>query len=70
MNPMQMMQMKSRLDIFKTQHPKVLPFLQAARGYVQEGTVIEVKLTTPDGRTLESNIRVTEDDVKTVGMLQ
>lgn len=66
MNPMQMLQLKNMMERFQNNHPRVLPFLHDAGSRVQAGTVIEMKVTTPDGHTLCSNIRVTEDDMELV----
>ena len=32
---------------------------------MQEGTVIAVKVTTPDGKEIESNIKITANDITT-----
>lgn len=68
-NPMEMMKLKERMDIFMNQHPRVMPFFQALGGKVTEGSVIEMKVTQPDGTELVSNIRVTADDLETVRLL-
>jgi len=69
-NPMAMMKMKERLDIFNSQHPRVVPFLQAAKVSLQEGAVLELKVTGPDGKELLTNIRVTAEDMETIRMMQ
>jgi hypothetical protein len=70
-NPFEMRKYKERLEIFNRQHPKVGAFLAAAGAQgTQAGTVIELKVTRPDGRELVSNIRLTEDDVETIQMLR
>ncbi|MBQ0058527.1 MAG: hypothetical protein KBS83_00995 [Lachnospiraceae bacterium] len=69
-NPMKLAQMKSRLDLFTSQHPRVFPFLQAAGSRITVGSVIEVKITAPDGSEMISNIKVTQDDLETVSMLK
>jgi hypothetical protein len=69
-NPFEMKKYKERLDLFNAQHPKVGAFLAAVGSQGAEaGTVIEMKVTRPDGRELVSNIRLTEDDVETIHML-
>ena len=68
-NPMEFMKLKERMDIFMNQHPRVMPFFQALSGRITEGSVIEMKVTQPDGTDLVCNIRVTADDLKTVGIL-
>lgn len=69
MNPIQLMKLKERLDVFNTQHPKVLPFIKALHGRIDVGSVLELKVTNPDGTEMVSNIKVTEDDMKTIAIL-
>lgn len=69
-NPMEMMKLKERMDIFMNQHPRVMPFFQALGGKVVEGSVIEMKVTQPDGSELVCNIRVTAEDLRTVDILK
>ncbi len=69
-NPMALLQMKGRLEIFQKQHPKVRAFLHSLReDGLQPGTVLELKATLPDGRERITNIRLTEDDMETIQML-
>ena len=68
-NPMHLMKLKERLDIFQTQHPKFLPFLRALHGRIEVGSVIEFKVTNPDGTEMVSNIKVTEEDLETVKII-
>jgi len=37
---------------------------------MQEGTIIDIKVTTPDGKTLESNIKLTANDIETAKMMK
>ena len=37
---------------------------------VTEGTVFAVKVTTPDGKVLESNIKLTANDIETINMMK
>ncbi len=69
-NPMMMMQMKEKLDRFREEHPKVVPFLQSVKSDAMTvGSVIELKVTTPDGREKVSNIKVKESDVDIINTL-
>ena len=71
MNPMLLMQLQQRLSQFQQDHPKVMPFFQAVgNNAVQEGTVFAIKVTTPDGKTLESNIRLTANNIETINMMK
>ena len=70
MNPMNMLQLKERFETFRREHPKFLAFLGAVRSQALEpGTVLEMKIVSPDGRELVSNIRMTENDVEVFKLL-
>lgn len=70
MNPMLLMQLQQRFSLFSQDHPKVLPFFRAiGSNAMQEGTIIDIKVTTPDGKTLESNIKLTANDIETARMM-
>ena len=63
--------MKKHWDRFQENHPKFLKFLQAAeKSAVQEGTLIEIRVTAPDGTCLESNLRLKEEDVRMIRDMQ
>lgn len=67
MNPLKLMQMKETMDRFTAAHPKVLPFFRAVSGQaLAEGTVIEMKVTTPEGKAYLSSIRLTQEDLKLI----
>lgn len=69
-NPAALLRMKERMRIFKTDHPKVGPFFQMLRERaLTEGTVFELKVTTPDGQEYVSNIRLTPNDIETIRLL-
>ena len=70
MNPMILMQLQQRLQTFQQDHPKFLPFMTAVKdNALEEGTVFAMKVTTPEGKTLESNIKLTANDVETIRMM-
>lgn len=71
MNPIAMMQVAGRIKNFKEQHPKALAFIQSvSEGDLREGSVIEVKVTTPEGKESVSNIKLTKDDIETFNLLK
>ena len=52
-------------------HPKFPSFLKAlSQGAVAEGTVLEFTVTTPDGRVLNSNLKITAEDMALVEQLK
>jgi hypothetical protein len=67
---MELLKLKERLDLFRQQHPRVHPFLSEVRSKaLQAGAVIEIRVTDTEGKEYVSNIRVTPEDVETIGML-
>lgn len=63
--------MKKHWDRFRENHPKFLRFLDAAqRSAVEEGTLIEIRVTAPSGKCLETNLRLKEEDVAMIRELQ
>lgn len=65
MNPMKLLQLKSAWERFKGNHPKFPKYLSAVyqRG-VKEGSLIEFKVTTPEGEELSANVRLKADDME------
>ena len=63
-NPLKLLQLKSAWERFKSNHPRFPLFLSAVskRG-IKEGTVIEFKVTTPEGEELVSNIKIKQSDI-------
>lgn len=69
MNPMALMKIKGMLDKFKQNHPKVPLFFNAASMAIDEGSIIEVNVTTSTGKNLCTNMKVTADDLDMVRQL-
>lgn len=70
-NPMKLMQIKSAWEQFTGRHPKFASFLQVlAKDGFQEGTIIEITLTHPDGKSISSNMRITHEDIELVNSLR
>ena len=72
-NPMKLLELKNQWAEFEKRHPKFVQFIMTvARNGVSEQSVIAVKITLPDGREVESNMKVTKEDIemiKTLGEL-
>jgi len=63
-NPAKLLKLKSAWDAFAQNHPKFPKFMKAIhQNGMQEGTIIEINVTTPDGKILSSNIKLKESDV-------
>lgn len=63
-NPMKLLQMKAGWEKFQANHPRFAPFMQAAGREVREDAVIEIALVTPEGKRLETNLRVKASDME------
>ena len=64
MNPKAILQIKSLLDKFKNNHPKIPMFFSAAAQSIDENSIIEIKVTTAEGQNLITNMKVTSDDIE------
>ena len=66
MNLGNLMQLKSSWAAFTRNHPKFPKFLQAASTAVKEDTLIEIKITTAEGKVIETNLKVKASDIELV----
>lgn len=65
MNPASLFKIKSAFSKFAANHPKFPAFLQAAgNNMISEGSVIEITITAPDGRTISTNVLVKAEDME------
>lgn len=65
MNIMNLMQLKEAWDVFKENHPKFPLFLNAAsRNGLKVGSVVEINITTPEGKNITTNIKIKDSDLK------
>ena len=63
--------LKSQLDTFHRNHPKIAPFLDAVnKNALGEGTIIEISVTSPEGRHYETNLKVNQEDLEFLHSLQ
>lgn len=63
-NPVKVLQMKAGWEKFQENHPRFLPFMEAAGREVREDAVIEIALITPEGKRLETNLKVKASDME------
>ena len=69
-NPMEVIKLKEKLNAFRNRHPGFSGFIGAVRrSGLPEGSVLEMKVTTPEGRTMETNFRVSEEDIDLIRLL-
>ncbi|MBE5876296.1 MAG: hypothetical protein E7290_05360 [Lachnospiraceae bacterium] len=59
------MKIKGAWDTFNGNHPRFMPFMKAiAQDGVQEGTIIEIKVTNPAGKEYNTNMKITQSDLE------
>ncbi|MCQ2497084.1 MAG: hypothetical protein MJ131_10900 [Lachnospiraceae bacterium] len=62
---------KGAWEKFAKNHPKFPLFMDAVkRKGVQEGTLVSVSFTDPDGSKLETNLRITAEDLELLEVLK
>lgn len=65
LNPLQILKIKNTINDFRARHPGFARFIKAIRKKgLPQGSVLEVKITFPEGQTMETNIRVSEEDLE------
>lgn len=64
MNLGNLMQLKNSWATFTQNHPNFPKFLQAASTAVKEDTLIEIKITTAEGKVIETNLKVKASDIE------
>ncbi|MCI8591254.1 MAG: hypothetical protein HFI88_02660 [Lachnospiraceae bacterium] len=63
-----MLQMQNAWKTFTQNHPKFPSFLKAAQREIREGAVLAFTVTTPEGKTIESNLKLTASDIQLIEM--
>lgn len=71
MNPMKLLQFKPLWDKFNQTHPRFAPFIQAvAANGMKVGTIVEISVTTPEGKNFTTNLKVAESDMELIEALK
>lgn len=64
-NPAKLFKLKNVWDAFTKNHPKFPKFLEAVhQNAIEEGTIIEINVTTKSGKTFNSNLKLTDSDTQ------
>lgn len=64
-NPAKLMKLKSLKEQFDENHPKFQRYLQfASKSALQEGAIIEITVTPPQGKPVSANIKVLKSDLE------
>lgn len=65
MNTTQIFRLMGAWQKFTSNHPKFPRFLKAiAAEGIKEDTIIEISITTPEGKTYCSNVKITQSDLE------
>ncbi|MDF2871713.1 MAG: hypothetical protein K0R05_3288 [Anaerocolumna sp.] len=71
LNPMKLMKLKKAWETFTGNHPKFPKFIEAIQNKgLQEGSVIEIIVTTPAGENISSNVKLTASDMALLSELK
>ncbi len=66
-NPAALLTLKKKWGEFSERHPKFVSFVGTMRGKaIQEATVIDIKVTLPNGEVYQSNLKLTREDVEMI----
>ena len=63
--------LKKHMDRFQKNHPKLPLFFRAVMdNALEEGTIVEMRVTTPEGKTYETNLKLKADDIDSIRTVQ
>ncbi len=66
-NPAKLLTLKKEWEGFAQRHPRFMQFIMTIfQNGMGVGSVIDVTVTLPDGRSFQSNMRLTQEDVDLV----
>ncbi len=69
-NPVKLMQIKAAIAGVERRHPNLRKFFEAVgRENLREGTILELKVQTPERKKLVSNVKLTQEDEKLISEL-
>lgn len=70
-NPAAILQMMNLWNRFQNNHPKFPRFLSAvAKSAIKEGSIIEIKVTTAEGESYASNLKINADDMEMIRQIR
>ncbi len=70
MNPLTLMHIKPLLEGFRDRHPKFLQFFGYASQNMREGSLLEIRITSADGKKAVTNLRIAQEDVELIEKMQ
>ena len=67
---MNVFKLKSLFERFKENQPKVPLLFKEAVGSIQEDSVIEIKVITPDNKSIVTNMKINQEDLALIEELK
>ncbi len=64
MNPIALMHIKPMMEKFQERHPKFIQFFGYAGQNIEEDSLIEISVTSADGRKAVTNIKLSQEDLE------
>ncbi len=70
-NPSAIFQMMNLWSRFQKNHPKFPKFLAAvSQNGIKEGSIIEIRVTTAEGESFDSNLKVSAEDMEMIEQIK
>ena len=70
-NPAAILQIMNLWNRFQNNHPKFPKFMTAVyQNGLKEGSIIEINVTTADGQSLNSNLKLNAEDMELIEQLK
>lgn len=71
LNPTVLFKIKGAWDTFSANHPKFPLFIKAVQqSGIKEESIIEIAVVTPEGKRLETNVKLTASDMELIEILK
>lgn len=71
LNPSVLFKIKGAWDTFSANHPKFPLFVKAVgQSGIKEDSIVEIAVTTPEGKRLETNVKLTASDMELIDILK
>ena len=68
---LELLKLKDRLHMFDRAHPNMGRFMTAvSKDPNLEGAVVEIKVTTAAGKDYVTNLKLSKEDVESIGMVR
>lgn len=70
-NPAALFQLMNLWNRFQNSHPKFPKFLKAVtQNGIKEGSIVEICVTTAEGESFDSNLKITADDMEMIEQIK